>query len=123
MRHFERGSRAARRRMNEGMGSAGVGMRIEGIENTSIAALDTAVKDSAVCGDVCSCDAGVSDDWKNASGKVHNMAMPTDRADRSLKDCDLRGRVFSGWAVPLRAAYRGIVEDVVKVNATVARER
>lgn len=52
---------------------------------------------------------------------MHSIAIPTDIADSSLKDCDRRGRgLIDGWALPFRAAYSGIVEDVVNANAMVA---
>lgn len=59
---------------------------------------------------------GVSDAWKNARGRVHNSAIPTDITDSSLKECDCLGLVVRGCTVPLRAAYNGIVDDVVNVN-------
>ena len=47
--------------------------------------------------------------------------MMIDKADSSLNDCDRLGLGLRGFTVPFREAYRGTVDDVVKVNAKAAR--
>lgn len=43
--------------------------------------------------------------------------MTTDKRDRILNDRDRLVRGMPGWYVPFKAAYSGIVHDVVYVNA------
>jgi len=81
-------------RMEEGMGSDGVIIKTEGTDRTSAAALNNAVSVLTVIEGI-SCDAaGPPDDWNIIRGSTHTAAMLTDKAERSLKDCERLGRAF-----------------------------
>jgi len=118
MRDFDRGKSVARR-MEKGIGSDGVVIKTEGIDRASAAALNSALSILKVM-EGTSCEAaGLPDDWKSTRGNIHSAAMPTDKADRSLKDCERLGRAFVDWIVPRSAAYSGTVDDVVNAKAMV----
>ena len=119
-----------------GMGSAGVVIKMEGIDSRREAAPNAVCVFFKLVGGGC-CErqhkqlhrsisvtlgptVGNDDASKNASGRITATAMATESAESSLKDCDRLGLGVIGCTVPFRDAYKGTVQKVLKANATAA---
>lgn len=99
--------------MAKDTGSAGEVIRIDGIASERAVALKIAV----IARTVEVGDGDGSGEWKNTRGRIRTVASATDKRDKSLNDLDRFCFIMSGCIAPLRAAYKGIVEPVVKLNA------
>ncbi len=129
-------------RIATGIRNGGVVTRRDGMLKTSVAALRNAINDlKARVGDCVSCDRDCVVGFQTyefekeigptgavvivrnmVGGRMSRVAMMMASAERSLKDLE-RLYLTPGSRVPFKAAYRGKVEEVVKVNAMIPVDR